>query len=131
MPQPLFATKGKDFNATVTWVRTRKREGFDFYMVNTHTKKTAAPFVAIRKHDLSTAEVITERPTVNHRLRKLLNYRSIFDTGEVTWGTSGAGLFGQAPHSQVVMIDSAAKTMSYPGNILGLGSWYMHFHRCS
>jgi hypothetical protein len=130
IPQPLYATRGYEFNATTTWHTNPER--YSFYMVNTHTGDAIDPVVRSHDHDPSTAEVITERPLVNGVPAHLSNYRKFFvGLGAATWGTKGAGGFFQVRRNAIHMVDGSGHTMSLPGAPLSIGSWYMYQRKCN
>ena len=130
MPQPLYATRGDQFNATTTWHTNPER--YSFYMVNVHTGDAIDPVVRTHYHDPSTAEVITERPLVNGNPTNLSNYHKFFvGLGSVTWGAHGAGGMFQVHRSAINMVDSSGRTMSHPETPKSIGSWYMQEQRCN
>jgi len=130
----LFATVDQKFVASASYDSSTKK--YDYSMGNDATGKTwSGTSRAVTGVDLSSAEVITERPTLNGQYTDLTPYGNFTVTNPgVGWGSTGSSNFVNLPaadKSPVTMEFSNGNVMSKPSSLNSSNSDFtMTFVRC-
>jgi hypothetical protein len=134
VPVNLFATKGKAFDAFVSW--DSLHSWYDYSMTNEDSGATYSGHSRVVGSDTITAEVITERPINGNDYTQLSDYGTLDVTqSEASYGTHQNVGFFTLPHNAITM-DDRVKTpegtvVSSPSTLRSDNSFTMDWNKCS
>lgn len=113
----ITATHGKGFYASTLW--DSGTEEFSYFMKNNYTGATYSAHSRLDESpDLSTAEVISERPSINGALAQLSDYQQVPVQGATAyWDSSSAGFY-HLTHQDIFMEAPPGIVLSDPGSLL-------------
>ncbi len=132
----LYATKDQQFGAETLWDYTSNSE-YDYSLVNYYTGDTWDGMSrAVSSVDLSSAEVIAERPLINGSLSNLTPFHPFLVTNPaVLWGSTGSSGLADLPSSDVAaldMVDGSGNLMAAPGSLNQTNSDFTNYsYLCS
>ncbi len=132
----LKGTPGQEFSATVYWDSSISK--YSYTLNNDYTGDiwtgTSRP---ISNVDLSSAEVIAERPKIDNVYYDLTNYQQFQVTGaNVAWGSTGSAFLDNLPSSDVTAVDmyngeDPELVMSAPGALNSSDHGFTnHWYHC-
>jgi hypothetical protein len=129
----LFATVGEKFTASTQWVSASKK--YAYTMTNSKGDAFSGESRKVSSKDLSSAEVISERPTLNDKLTDLTPYRAFQVTNPaVGWSNGDSSFVNLSSSDETPMVmknQSTGNLMAFPGPLnLATSDFSSNYLRC-
>lgn len=124
------ATPGDQFYAQAFW--DSQNNDFDYYMENVHTGATySAHSRFVGNPDLSTAEVISERPQTSTGYTQLSDFQSVgVASATAYWGSGSSNGFYSLSHNSNTMVGVNGVLIADPGPIVAGSDFTTDWDRC-